>query len=58
MRRPKRRSGRRRLTCHRRRHRLDLENGKWIEADGNQLWYLTDWQELSDRPDYMIDQWL
>jgi hypothetical protein len=24
-----------------------FDNGKWIEAHGNQLRYLTDWQELS-----------
>jgi hypothetical protein len=35
-----------------------FENGKWIEADGNQLRYLTDWQERSDRPGYVIDHWL
>ncbi len=34
-----------------------FENGKWIEGDGNQLRYLTDWQELSHRP-YVIDHWL
>jgi hypothetical protein len=34
-----------------------FENGKWIEADGNQLRYLTDWQPLSYRS-YIIDHWL
>jgi hypothetical protein len=34
-----------------------FENGKWIEADGKQLRYLTDWQELLNRP-YIIDHWL
>jgi hypothetical protein len=34
-----------------------FENGKWIEADGNLLRYLTDWQELS-HGSYIIDQWL
>jgi hypothetical protein len=34
-----------------------FENGKWIEADGKQLRYLTDWQELSYRS-YVIDHWL
>jgi hypothetical protein len=34
-----------------------FKDGKWIEADGNQLRYLTDWQALSHRP-YIIDHWL
>jgi hypothetical protein len=34
-----------------------FENDNWTDADGNQLRYLTDWQELSHRPP-MIDHWL
>jgi hypothetical protein len=36
-----------------------FETGKWIKADGNQLRYLTEWQEPSFRPgSCMIDQWI
>jgi hypothetical protein len=34
-----------------------FDNGKWIEADDNQLRYLTDWQTLSHAP-FIIDVWL